>query len=529
MTVVSGAFLIFLGITFALFYICPIRHRWLVLLAASVAFYVIAGRWDFLPWIISTSLIVWLGALRISSLDDELKARLKEKGISRQQKKTLRADYGSLKRRTLILVLIFCIGALTVTKFSRVVMSVLEEIASFNAPWWHADPTLLVMPLGISYYTFSTVGYLLDVYWHRYPCEKNFFRFFLYAIYFPHILQGPISRYNRLGASLKEEFVFDEREVVHGIELMIWGFFKKMVIADRLNVFITTVYDGKPHAGSIFLTAMLLDAFMIYTDFSGYMDIVLGASQLFGVKMEENFNHPFLSRTVAEFWRRWHMTLGGWFKDYVYYPISVASWMKKLNRRNAKRFSKRVTRVISVAIPCMVTWFLTGLWHGTGPNYVCWGLYYGTLITISVAFQEEFATFDRWMGINTESRSMRLFQTVRTFLIFMGGRVLTSPGTLENTAMVFQNIFGNLQPWHWFDTSIWNYGLTVRDGFILFTSLVFLLLVSLRQERGSVRDAIDARGTVVRWGAIIIGILAVIIFGVYGAGYDASRFIYMQY
>ena len=118
---------------------------------------------------------------------------------------------------------------------------------------------------------------------------------------------------------------------------------------------------------------------------------------------------------------------------------------------------------------------------------------------------------------------------MRTFLIFMGGRVLTSPGTLENTAMVFQNIFGNLQPWHWFDTSIWNYGLTVRDGFILFTSLVFLLLVSLRQERGSVRDAIDARGTVVRWGVIIIGILAVIIFGVYGAGYDASRFIYMQY
>lgn len=529
MTVVSGAFLLFLFITMGVYYLCPSQHRWTVLLAASVVFYVLAGRWEFLPCIFLTSLVVWGGALRISRLDGEQKEALKEKGLDREQKKRLRASYGSLKKRTLVGILVLCIGVLCVTKFSRVVVAMLDEIAAMYATGVHVDPSILVMPLGISYYTFSTVGYLLDVYWHRYPCEKSFPRFFLYTIYFPHILQGPISRYNRLGSSLLQNVAFSEENITHGLERIIWGFFKKLVIADRLSIFVTTVYDGQPHAGSIFLVAMFLDALMIYMDFSGYMEIVCGASQLFGIELEENFNHPFFSRSVAEFWRRWHMTLGGWFKDYVYYPVTVSSWMKKLNRYNAKNLSKRAARVISVAIPCLITWSLTGLWHGTGPNYVCWGLYYGTLITISVAFQDEFVALDERLGINVNSRSWKLVQMLRTFLIFMGGRVLTSPGTLANTAMVFENIFNNLQPWQWFDHSIWKYGLTRSDGHILTLSLLVVLAVSVMQEHFGVREEIDRRGTLVRWLLMYIGIIVVIVFGVYGPGYDAAKFIYMQY
>ena len=530
MTVVSGTFLLFLIASVAVYYSFPFRHRWLVLLAASIAFYVIAGRWQFLPCILLTSLVVWLGARRLDSLDSELKAKLAEAGKDRARKKALREEYKSLRKRTLIAVLVLAIGALAVTKFSRVVSSMLEGMITMTSTRAvHADMTWLVMPLGISYYTFSTVGYLLDIYWHRYEPEGNFLRFFLYTIYFPHILQGPISRYNRLGASLKEEPHFQEANITHGVERIIWGFFKKLVIADRLNLLITTVYDGQPHAGSIYLVAMLLDALMIYMDFSGYMEIVCGASQLFGVELEENFNHPFFSKSVAEFWRRWHMTLGGWFKDYVYYPITVASWMKKLNRKNKQRLSKRATRVISVAIPCLITWFLTGLWHGTGPNYVCWGIYYGVLITISNAFTEEFQALDERLGINVNSRSWRLVQMVRTFCIFMGGRVLTSPGDLGKTAMVFDNIFNNLQPWQWFDGSLWTYGLTAKDFGLLLICLLLVLAVSNIQEHTGVREEIDKRGVALRWALMLAGIVAVLVFGVYGAGYDASRFIYMQY
>ena len=529
MTVVSGAFLLFLLIVVGVYYSVPLSYRWLVLLVASVAFYVLAGRWQFLPCILLTTLVVWAGGLRLTQLDERQKEALAQAGKDRARKKAVRAEFKSLRKRTLVAILVLCFGALCVTKFSRVVVTMAEDFARATDPGAHLSATWLVMPLGISYYTFSTVGYLLDVYWHRYECERSFWRFFLYAIYFPHILQGPISRYSRLGASLKGEPHFREENITHGVERIIWGFFKKLVIADRLNILVSTVYNGEPQAGSIYLVAMLLDALMIYTDFSGYMEIVCGASQLFGVEMEENFNHPFFSRTVAEFWRRWHMTLGGWFKDYVYYPITVSSWMKKLNRRNAKRLSKRATRVIGVAIPCLITWFLTGLWHGTGPNYVCWGLYYGTLITISNAFTEEFQALDARLGINTETQGWRIVQMVRTFLIFMGGRVLTSPGDLAKTGMVFFNIVHNLQPWQWLDGSVWEYGLTVRDGMLLLASLGVLLVVSILQEQGSVREAIDRRGTALRWVLMILGIIAVIVFGVYGAGYDAKSFIYMQY
>ena len=529
MTVVSGAFLLFLCITVGVYYAVPSIYRRFVLLVASITFYVMAGRWQFLPCIFLTSLVVWLGARRLASLDGELKTQLQEVGKDKVRKKALRAEYKSLRSRTLVGVLVLAIGALCVTKFSRVVIPMMDSIAALTNNGVHMDPMMIVMPLGISYYTFSTVGYLLDIYWHRYEVEESFLQFFLYTIYFPHILQGPISRYSRLGQELKKDIHFSERNVTHGIERIIWGFFKKLVIADRLNLLVATVYNGESHAGSIFLIAMLLDALMIYMDFSGYMEIVCGASQLFGIELEENFNHPFFSRTVAEFWRRWHMTLGGWFKDYVYYPISVSSWMKKLNKRNNKRFSKRTTRVISVAIPCLITWFLTGLWHGTGPNYVCWGIYYGVLITISNAFTEEFKALDERLGINVESRSFRLLQMLRTFCIFMGGRVLTSPGNLANTAMVFDNIFHNFQAWQWFDGSLWTYGLTAKDVWLLIMCLLLVLFVSNMQERTSIRDEIDRRGTVFRWALMMAGIISVIVFGVYGAGYDAAKFIYMQY
>ena len=529
MTVVSGAFLLFQVITLCVFYAFPQRHRWVVLLGASVWFYVIASRWQFLPCILATSLIVWWGARRIARLDAQQKERLKEKGLDKAAKKQLRAQFKAKRRRVLVFVLVLTIGALCVTKFSRTLIAALDDLSRAYQDGQRVTAEWLVMPLGISYYTFSTVGYLLDVYWKRYPCEDSFPRFFLYAIYYPHILQGPISRYNRLGQELKAELAFDERNLVHGAELMIYGFFKKLVIADRLNFFVSSAYDGMPHAGSVFLFAMLLDALMIYMDFSGYVDIVKGASQMFGVTLEDNFNHPFFSRNVAEFWRRWHMSLGGWFKDYVYYPISVSSWMKKINRRNAARCSKRVTRVVGVAIPCMITWFLTGLWHGTGINYVSWGIYYGTLITISNAFTEEFKALDAWLGIDVEAPAWRLLQKVRTFCIFMGGRVLTSPGTLANTAMVFDNIFHNLQLWQWFDGSIWTYGLSFKDAELLTVALLAVLAISTLQERMEIRDELDRRSVVLRWGLMYLGIIVVIIFGVYGAGFDAKKFIYMQF
>ena len=529
MSVASVAFLLFLLVTGIVFYICPMAHRWVVLLISSIAFYVIAGAWIFLPFIIFTSFITWYAAKLMGRAYEDLDRELAQPELDRAGKKQLKTQYKKKAKKYLIGALVLCIGILCVTKFSKYVIQYINAVSLSRGGSGAYSIAWLIVPLGISYYTFSTVGYILDVYWKRYPYEKNFFRFFLYAIYFPHIMQGPISRYDKLGKSLKGELRYNSQRILFGIQLMIWGFFKKLVIADRLNIFIENVYNGQEHAGSIFFLTMIFDALMIYTDFSGYTDIVRGASQIFGVELEQNFNHPFFSKTVAGFWRRWHMSLGSWFKDYVYYPVTVSGWMKKINKKTAKSLPAQVSRMISVAFPCIITWFLTGLWHGTGLTYVSWGIYYGILITVSVGFQAEFEAVNTKLGIRTESLLWRMFQMVRTFFVFMGGRLLTSPGTLADTGMVLRNIFTNFQPWKLVDDSIFQYGLSNKQCDILIASLAVLWCVDYMQERFSVREAVARQNVVIRWGLMYLAIFAIIIFGVYGAGYDAASFVYMQY
>jgi D-alanyl-lipoteichoic acid acyltransferase DltB (MBOAT superfamily) len=489
----------------------------------------LAGAVNFLPFILFTSAVIWFSARQIGLLYEKQNAELAAGDLDKAAKKEIRETYKKKARKILILALILCIGILCVTKFTKYAVHYLNLIATslngsapFNAAW-------LLVPLGISYYTFSTVGYVLDVYWKRYTYEKNFLRFFLYAIYFPHIVQGPISRYNLLGQELKKELRFDSRRIAFGMELMLWGFFKKLVIADRLNIFVSAVYDGKSHSGCLYLVAMIFDAFQIYTDFSGYTDIVRGASQMFGVELEQNFNHPFFSKTVPEYWRRWHMTLGGWFKDYVYYPCTISRFMKNLNKKTKKALPERMSRFITVVIPVFVTWVLTGLWHGTGKTYLAWGVYYSTLITISVAFQPEFAKLTKFLRIKTDTFSWQLFRMVRTFCCFMGGRLLTSPGSLHNTLLVIKNIIFYPRWWKLFDGTLFTLGLSVAQFVLILFCILVLWAVSMMQERFSVREALEKQNIVFRWIIIYIAIFAIIIFGVYGLGYDASAFLYMQY
>jgi D-alanyl-lipoteichoic acid acyltransferase DltB (MBOAT superfamily) len=526
MAITSFAFLAFLFVIFVLYYICPPKGRWLVLLAASLYFYIISGAVLFIPFIAGTSFIVWICSVRIGQIYARSREMASAPGLDKKQKKAIKARYQGRAAVWLFLAIILCIGYLCVVKFTKYVTAFLNSGAGFekySAAW-------VIVPLGISYYTFSTVGYILDVYWRRYEYEKNPVRFFLYAIYFPHIMQGPISRYSLLGQELKKEVKFDSRQVVFGFELMLYGFFKKLVIADRLNIFLKTIYNGSvDHPGSLLLLAMICDSFMIYMDFSGYTDIVRGASQIFGIDLEQNFNHPFFSRTVSEFWRRWHMTLGGWFRDYVYYPITIAPWMKNINKFNGKHLPKRVTRFVTVVIPVMITWVCTGLWHGTGETYLAWGIYYGVLITLSTAFEPELTGLKKFLAINDEAASWKWFQTIRTFLIFTGGRVLTSPGSLANTRELFHRIATDFQPWILFDQSLFTYGLTASQWLVIIFGLLLVWRISIMQEQGSVRELLSKQNIVFRWAVIYIAIFSILIFGIYGPGFDASSFVYMQF
>ncbi len=531
MTFIEPIFLVFLLASFVLFYICPVKFRWMMLLAISIVFYAIAGV-KFLPFIFVTSFSVYLGGKKMGKIYDQMDIELKAEGIDKAAKKQIKEKAKSRCKRVLVLLIVFNIAILSVVKFTKFFIDPINDLLVSMGGSGNFKASYIIVPLGISYYTFSSLSYLMDVYWKRVGYEKNYFRFLLYAIYFPHILQGPIERYTRLGARLKEELRFDYDRATKGLQLMAYGYFKKLVVADRIGMFITATYaDYENTGGILLLLSIFLDVVYIYADFSGCMDIARGVSQIFGVELDLNFNHPFSSKSVTEFWRRWHMSLGGWFKDYVYYPVSTSRLCKNLNKKMRNTCPDRVTRSVVTAIPVTVTWVLTGVWHGTGITYVSWGVYYAFMIFMSVSFAEDFHNLGKKLKINYDTATWRFFQMFRTTCIFAGGRLLTRPGTLKDSVGIIKRVFTNFDPWTLTDGSLYTYGLSIENVFIAVIAVAAFGVISYLQKHGdvSVRELIASQNIVFRWAIYLFMIFVVLIFGIYGPGYDAASFVYMAY
>lgn len=529
MTFIQFGFFVFLIAGVILFYICPVKHRWKALLVISLIFYGIAGL-EYLPFIFVTSFSVYLAGLKMGRIYEAQAVELDTEGLTRQKQKQIKERDKKRCKKVVVGILVLNIGILSIVKFTKFFEGPINDLIQFLGGNGTFSAAYIIVPLGISYYTFSTLSYLLDVYWKRVDYEKDYFRFLLYAIYFPHILQGPIERYGRLGQRLKQELRFDYNRVVSGLQLMIWGYFKKLVIADRIDIYITQAYKSFVNIdGLILLIAILLDVVYIYADFSGCMDIARGVSQIFGIELDLNFNHPFSSKSVTEFWRRWHMSLGSWFKDYVYFPISTSSFVKNITKKARNKLPDRLTRGIVTIIPVSVTWVLTGLWHGTGKTYLAWGVYYAGMIFVSVTFEADFKKLARKLKINTETVSWRIFQMARTTAIFAVGRILTRPGTLYRSWHIFKKALTKFDPWVLFDGTLYNFGLTRADLILVCICIALFGVISYLQQRGSVRKMIAKQNFVVRWAIYLAAIFAIIILGVYGPDYSAASFVYMAY
>jgi D-alanyl-lipoteichoic acid acyltransferase DltB (MBOAT superfamily) len=303
------------------------------------------------------------------------------------------------------------------------------------------------------------------------------------------------------------------------------------MIADRLAIFVNSVYGSyETKSGSMLLVATIFGAFQLYCDFSGCMDMARGFSEIIGIDLEKNFNHPFFSESAAEFWRRWHITLGTWFKDYVYMPISVAPWMMKFMGKVKNRFGMSAAKNVSTVVSLSIVWILTGVWHGTGLNYVAWGVYWGLLIILGMLLTPTFGKVAEKLHINTDSNEWHFFRKIRTFFLFLISRVFTIPSNLEASMQVFHNMIFKFDVWELVDGTVYKLGLD-RPNFILaIITLILLYFVSRYEEtNGKVRDWIAERQIVLRW-MILYGLMfSIIIFGIYGPGYDASKFVYMQY
>ncbi len=521
----------YISLTFALFLVClllvyvltPDRYKWVTLLVFSLIFYACSGL-DKLLFLLGTSAVVYGVSRRLEAVWQEFDRVCAERQPDAEEKKALKETYRRRSRHALWLALAVCLGIMCWCKFGAPALGLVSRLTGRS---WTVN---IIVPLGMSYYTFSAVGYLLDIHWRKVKAERSYPKLLLCMIYFPHVVEGPISRYNKILPQFDGLTAPSYERLCMGAQLMLWGYFKKMVIADRLSIFVNNVLGNiEANQGLIFVITMLFGAFWVYADFSGCMDIVTGISDIIGVKLDRNFNHPFFSRSAPEFWRRWHITLGTWFKDYVYVPVTTSSWMRKLRRWAGKNIGPWAGKAVMTAAPLSAVWLLTGIWHGTGWNFIIWGAYWGVLIIASTLLEDRINAWSERLHIRRDGKAWALFQTLRTFFLYVAGLLLILPKDLKSAVTAIKQTFSTFDPWIFWDYSLYGHGLDQRDMCVAVLSILLLLIVDGMQERMNVRQAIARRNIVLRWTIYFAGIFAVLIFGIYGPGYDPQDFVYMQF
>lgn len=524
----SYGFIAFLCLLFLAYYLVPKRWQWGLLLGASYVFYAFAG-WTCLVFILATTgssyaVARWIDRKR-SKEEDFLEAHRAE--MDKESRKKYKAAEKKKRFHILLLGLVFNFGILAVLKYTAFAVNNLNGILG----WFGADgfelPDLL-LPMGISFYIFQTMGYLIDVYRDKTKAEKNPLRLALFVSFFPQLVQGPISRHSDLASQLYEPHSFDRRGFTYGIQRILWGYFKKLVVADRILVAMKVLLgDVEAYRGVYVVLLILLYSAEIYADFTGGIDITIGIAEALGIRLEENFKRPFSSKSTKEYWNRWHITMGSWFTDYVFYPLSVCKPMMKLSSFSRKRFGNALGKRIPVYLATTVTWFLTGLWHGAGWNFIVWGLLNCLVILVSQELEPLYARFRGRCPKLTSSWGYGKFMAVRTFLL-MG--LIRSLDCYRDVGTTFRQWGSMLTVWNWgeLSTEFLSFGLGVADWLILLASCLLMATVSSLSAKRSVRERLYDR-PVLSWTLCGLLFVVILLFGAYGVGYDASQFIYNQF
>lgn len=433
------------------------------------------------------------------------------------------------RKRMLLGILILNFGILVFLKYFNFLsenLNALLEAVSFQG----RTPTLnLILPLGISFYTFQTMSYVIDVYWGKVKAEQNLAKVALFVSFFPQIIEGPIGRYGALAPQLYEG-KGSSRDIRMGIQLMLWGYFKKMVIADRVAVVADFVFAEYLHISGLGVAVgIFLYAMQDYTDFSGCIDIARGCARAMGIDMAENFRRPYFSKTIPEFWRRWHMSLGAWMKDYVFYPFSLNKGVRRLGKSAKKVFGRHIGRTLPIALGNVLVFFLVGVWHGASWNYIAWGLFYGLLIAISGLLKPVFDWLNKVLRIPVQSKCFMLFQILRTFVITCIGCVIFRAESLGAVWGMLQRVGDVFVLPDNIRRELLSFGLDKANWYALAFALIVLFIVDIMQEKMGVREWLDRRPCVVRWAVYATGFALVVLLGRYGPGIAAGQFVYMQF
>ena len=528
MSLVSSEFLIFLGLTALVYFLMPKGKQWWVLLAANFLFYAMAGL-QYVPFLLFTIVTTHFGGVYIDGVNKGYKQTVAEAGkeISRAEKKELKAAATRRKRRVVVIVCLLNFGLLGVVKYTGFLIDNLNAVLSRCALPVIELSTDWILPLGISFYTFQAIGYLMDVYWEKVSAEKNLCRTALFLSFFPQLVQGPISRFGQLAGQLSEEHRFDYERCKEAAILILWGFFKKLLIAERSAVISNWIFTPENNAGGAYiLLGAAAYSLRVYADFSGGIDIARGAAQFLGIELVPNFERPYFAATIGDFWRRWHMTLGAWFRDYVFYPLSLSKGLTKLGKAARKRLGNRIGKLLPVLIAQFVVFTLIGIWHGSSWKYIAFGFYHGILIVGGILLGEKCRKLGEKLHIPMDSLWFQVFQILRTVLLVVFGRILTMGGRLTVSLGYIKSLF-TVNNWSGILGGLLQMGLNKAEWLLLAVAVLMLFGVSLMQEKGiGVRKRLMACNTLIQWTVYLILIFMILIFGVYGFGYNSSDFIY---
>ena len=482
MIYISFGFYVFVAAVAAAYYVIPLNYRWYALLIGSLGFYWYISHYSKKSFLILLflALVCWLAARLM--------------GQERQNRKSI--------------LCISCLVVLIPLLIIKEAGFVMDFILHRNLPgWWF-------VPIGFSFYTLQLVAYCADVYRKKIKPEENFLKFLLFVSFFPQIIQGPIPRYGQLSDQLIKGNRFDEEKFVKGFMLILWGFFLKLCIADKAGIIVDTIFNNySAYRGMYVLVGGILYSFQLYADFQACTCLAQGVSGLFCIDIINNFDHPYLATSIKDFWRRWHISLSTWLRDYVYIPLGG-------NRKG------KVRKYINL----LVTFAISGIWHGAGFKFLFWGLLHGVYQVTGELLMPIRQRIREKLHVDIPQAAGKLIETIITFTLVMLAWIIFRADRLGTGLSMIASIFTVRNLWIFTDDSLFNLGLVWKEFYLLVICLLILLAVSLMQERGiRIRDRILKQKLVLRWAIYIIAIVFIMVFGTYGWGYNSQDFIYGRF
>lgn len=490
----SYQFLIFFPIVVFLYFIIPRKTRYIWLLITSYYFY--------MSWNPQYAILI-----AISTITTYLSGLLLDKCAETRHKKWIVA--GSFGINLAILIIF---------KYSDFMIQNVNALLARTGFSLIEKPFDIILPVGISFYTFQALSYTVDIYRGEIKAERNLLKYALFVSFFPQLVAGPIERSKRLLTQIEglaEKKLWNYKRITEGLVLMLWGFFLKMMIADRVAILVDEVFNSYYKYGTIVLvTSAFAFAIQIYCDFSSYSTIAIGAAKVMDFELMENFNTPYFARNIQDFWRRWHISLSTWFRDYLYIPLggSRCSKMKKY-------------------FNLLVTFIVSGLWHGANWTYVFWGGLHGLYQIIGDISKPIKKRINQFCNTKTESFGYKAGQVVVTFLLVDFAWIFFRADSITNAFGYIKRMFTEYDPWVFFDQSIFTLGLDRVEVNILIAALMALLAVSIMQYLKGQRLELFLSEQCIwfRWLIIFVLLSAIAVYGKYGPNVDAQAFIYFQF